>query len=124
MMLPGYGHWTVNITGEPLIVSNWICDDFSSHYESSRATRGPACYVVAGSDGPELRRNPLYAHPPAQVQHCQTADVPELGLVAGRPIFAELSAGPSRWTYLCAPDAAPLDLKAAIRVTGTEPFPA
>lgn len=124
MMMPGYGHWTVNITGKPLIVSNWICDDFSSHYESARAARGPACYVVAGPDGPELRRNSLYAHPPAEVKHCQTADVPELGLIAGRPIFAELPSAPSRWTYLCEPDAAPVDLSAAIRVTGTEPFPA
>lgn len=124
MMLPGYGHWTVNVTGQPLIVSNWICDGFASHYESARAARGPACYVVQAAGEPGLRRNRLYAHPPEHVRHSQTTDVPELGLVAGRPIFAELPAAPSRWRYLCDPDAAPLHLGAAIRVTGTEPFPA
>jgi glucose-6-phosphate isomerase len=124
MMLPGHSHWTVNITEEPLIVSNWICDGFSSSYESARVARGPSCYVVAAAEGPELRRNPVYSHPPARVTHSQTADVPELGLVAGRPIFAELTAAPSRWRYLCDPDAAPLDLGAAIQVVGTEPFPA
>jgi glucose-6-phosphate isomerase len=124
MMLPGYGHWTVNVTGEPLIVSNWICGDFASHYDSAKAARGPCCYVIAGGNGPKLSRNPLYRHPPADVKHAQTADVPELGLVAGRPIFGALLAAPSRWQYLCDPDAAPIDLGVAIEVSGTEPFPA
>ncbi len=124
MMLPGYGHWTVNVAAEPLIVSNWICDGFESHYDSARAAHGPCCYVVAGENGPTLSRNPLYRHPPADVKHAQPVDAPGLGLVAGRPIFGALLAAPSRWQHLCDPDAAPADLAVAIEVTDTEPFPA
>jgi glucose-6-phosphate isomerase len=123
MMLPDYGHWTVNTTDQPLIVSNWICDDFSSHYCSVIAARGPCCYVVAGGSGSQLRRNPAYNDPPAQISHARTVGVRELGLVTGRPMFAELPCQPSRWRYLCHPDEAATDLPAAIRITHAEPFP-
>jgi len=124
MMLPEYGHWTVNATDDPLIVSNWICDDFSSHYDSVKAARGPCCHIVVGRDGPELRRNPLYTRPPAEARRARAVDVPELGLVAGRPMFVDLPSQPCRWRYLCDPGEASVDLHNAIEVTDTEPFPA
>lgn len=123
VMLPGYGHWTVNRTDEPLVVSNWICDDFSSDYGSARAARGPSCYVVAGAGGVELRRNPSYRHPPTQVKHGRPRDVPELGLVTGKPIFRELPLCPARWRYLCDPASAGVDLQTAIDIAATEPLP-
>ncbi|MGQ9729924.1 MAG: glucose-6-phosphate isomerase family protein [Candidatus Zipacnadales bacterium] len=123
MMLPGYGHWTVNVTPQPLVVSNWICADFSSHYASVIAARGPCCYVVVGTDGPRLARNPNYAHPPSVVRHARPVPVPRLGLVPGRPMFHELHRHPDRWRYLCDPVTAAVALDTALTIDRTEPFP-
>ena len=124
MLPPNYGHWTVNVTDGPLVVCNWICADFESHYEPAVQTRGPCCYVVAGEDGPRYERNPHYAHPPAELRHARPLDAPQLGLRPGQPILTALLREPDIWRYVCNPDAAPVDLRSAIRVRETDPFPA
>ncbi len=43
VMFPGYGHLTVNPGKEPLVMSNWICDMFSSDYEKVKELAG-FCY--------------------------------------------------------------------------------
>jgi glucose-6-phosphate isomerase, archaeal len=117
MMLPDYGHWTVNATPEPLIVSNWICEDCESCYGVMARTRGPCVYVVAESGKVGYVRNGLYGHPPETIGVGRPADVPALGLVRGYPIFADLVAAPARWRYLCEPEDSPVDLRSAMEVT-------
>jgi glucose-6-phosphate isomerase len=123
MLPPNYGHWTVNATDGPLVIANWIAAGFESDYEPAQAARGPCCRVLAGEDGPRFSANPRYAHPPAALRHGRPVDVPELGLVAGRPIFGALLREPDVWRYVCDPRTAPVDLQSAIRVTQTDPFP-
>jgi len=123
IMLPGYGHWTVNVTPEPLVFSNWISADFSSYYESAIRARGPCCHVKVGPRTPKYARNRLYLHVPAKLKHARPVAAPELGLVPGRPILRELQQRPERWTYLCDSEQAAVSLRSAMRITRAEPFP-
>jgi glucose-6-phosphate isomerase len=123
MMLPDYGHWTVNATDEPLVVSNWICDDFRSDYEPAVRAQGACCHLLADRGGVALRPNPRWAQPPPSVLRARPKEAPALGLVAGQPVFANLTTHPWRWRYLCDPVEAETDLRSAIEVTDTEPFP-
>jgi len=124
MLPPNCGHWTVNVTGEPLVICNWISADFSSYYESVEQAHGPCCYVKVGPDGPLYQRNRGYAHPPAHLRHARPVEAPELGLRADQPIFRALHERPEQWRYLCNPSAAPVDLFRAIEIIRTDPFPA
>jgi glucose-6-phosphate isomerase len=123
MMLPEYGHWTVNVTEEPLVIANWIDPRFSSYYASVEAARGPGCYVRPGADGLRLTRNGRYTQVPELLRRARTVDVPELGLLARRPLSTELPRDPARWRYLCDPAKAAVELMDAIEIVSTEPFP-
>jgi len=116
LMLPDYGHWTINATDRPLVVSNWICADCGSYYESMSLTRGPCYHVVALADGPCYVRNELYVHLPPELTVARPQDAPALGLVRDQPIFPDLLAHPERWRYLCEPDEAEVDLRSAIEI--------
>jgi glucose-6-phosphate isomerase len=119
MMLPDYGHWTVNATDRPLVVSNWVCADCESYYRSMPLTRGASCHVLARPAGPFYARNQRYAHGPEQLTFARPEDAPALGLLRGRPIFQDLLARPQRWRYLCEPDEAEVELRSAIEVQET-----
>ncbi|MBM3500737.1 MAG: hypothetical protein FJX74_18925 [Armatimonadetes bacterium] len=123
LLPPNYGHWTVNTGAAPLVVCNWIAADFESDYAPVLAARGPAGYVKATPDGPGLAANLRYAHLPAELGHAEPLDAPELGLETGRPIFQALLDRPSVWRWVCDPELAPVDLRSAIRITRTDPFP-
>jgi len=116
MMLPDYGHWTINTTNRPLVVSNWICADCQSYYESMSLSRGPCYHVVALADGPSYVRNGLYVNVPPELTIARPQDAPALGLVRDQPILQDLLAHPQRWRYLCEPDEAEVDLHSAIEV--------
>jgi glucose-6-phosphate isomerase len=123
MLPPDYGHWTVNVTDAPLVICDWIGADSESDYAAVREARGPCCYVKVGEDGPRYGWNARYERPPEHLRHARPVDVPELGLVAGRPIFADLHRQPETWRYICDPDTAAADLWSAIQITRTDPFP-
>lgn len=44
---PNYGHVTINPSNKKLVMSNWVCRDFSSIYEPYTKYRG-ACYYYTG----------------------------------------------------------------------------
>jgi len=123
MLPPNYGHWTVNVTEAPLVICNWISADFRSDYAPAVEARGPCCHVKVAENGPRYERNPHYGRPPDRLRHARPVDAPELGLMAGRPMFAELHRRPDAWRYLCDPDTAAADLWSAIAITRTDPFP-
>lgn len=124
MLLPNYGHWTVNVGESPLVISNWVCASFRSLYEPVIQARGPAVRVVAGANGPTYEANRTYSYLPQSIKYARPVPVPALGLEAGQPIFNGLLGQPHLWRYLCTPAAREQELGAAIEVLRTEPFPA
>ncbi len=101
MMPPDYGHVTVNTGAEPLVTVNWVCTDFTSHYYSVEQMRGFAYYLLAG-EPPALERNPMYREAPP-VRYAVPADVPELGLISGRPVYTECVRSPNKFAFVREP---------------------
>lgn len=46
IMPPHFGHITINPFSEPLVMSNWVADDFSSEYELYKKNKGGGFYVT------------------------------------------------------------------------------
>ncbi len=60
---PGFGHLTVNVGPEPLLVSNLVLAEGEALYEPFARSRGGAWYVLKGDElaGFRLRPNPSYS---------------------------------------------------------------
>ncbi len=87
IMPPGYGHVTINPLAEPLVMSNWVSDRFSSFYGSVEDARGFAWYVVNSGGEPSYLENKNYAQGVPNVHWAEVREVPELGIVSDRPLY-------------------------------------
>jgi glucose-6-phosphate isomerase len=101
VMPPGYGHVTINTLNEPLVTVNWVADSFTSYYYSVEQTRGFAYYLLAGEE-PTFERNPRYSDAPP-VRVARPRDVPELGVMAGVPIYTACISNPSKFEFVAQP---------------------
>ncbi|MBN2110382.1 MAG: glucose-6-phosphate isomerase [Methanosarcinaceae archaeon] len=79
---PGYGHITINATGETLKMANWVARAFSSVYEPIKDMSGAAYYLLV--DG--FVTNPDYSSVPP-IRSMETRNYPELGLLSGRDMY-------------------------------------
>ncbi|MFA5156062.1 MAG: transaldolase family protein [Candidatus Omnitrophota bacterium] len=93
IMLPGYGHVSVNLSETaPLVLANWLTWNQSSEYGSFKDKGGAAYYVVKNGDGqPELRPNPKYVVAqgtlPEPRQMVAKDGIEVFGLKRGEPIY-------------------------------------
>lgn len=103
MMPPGYGHVTINTLEVPLVMSNWVCADFSSHYQSVAKCHGFAYWLVKNGEDLEWIQNPTYpAHLPT-LRFGEPRPVPELGLEAGVPMYSVCREHPELFAFLLRP---------------------
>ena len=105
VMLPGFGHLTANAFDEPLVMANWIRDDFAYDYGPYRALRGGGYRIICGSvpDTIEFEENGNYREVPELVK-LRPREVPGLGLTRSRPLYA-LSGELEQLRFLCEPAA-------------------
>jgi glucose-6-phosphate isomerase len=93
IMLPGYGHVSVNLSEtEPLVMANWLTWHQSSFYGSFKEKRGAAYYVIKNNQGQtELIPNAEYLKTqkelPAPRQMLPEDEIPAFGLTRGKPIY-------------------------------------
>jgi glucose-6-phosphate isomerase len=105
VMPPDYGHVTVNLPGKPLVMTNWVCSEFTSYYGSVEQCRGFAYYMVKGADGkPAFVPNPTYANELPPIRYAVCNPVPELGLIAGEPMYLSAESNPQTFRYIARPD--------------------
>jgi glucose-6-phosphate isomerase len=105
-MLPGYGHVTINVGDEPLVMANWVAAAFRSEYGDYRERHGAAYYALDGAPGAvRWQANPRYGPVPAP--RVVAARCPEewTGLRPGRPMYGDGAAHPERLAYLVDPKA-------------------
>jgi glucose-6-phosphate isomerase len=72
---PGYGHVTINASGENLEMANWVCRDFTSIYEPIKRLSGASYFLL--KDG--FVKNPLYKNV-SSIRHLKPLNHEELGL--------------------------------------------
>jgi len=92
IMLPGYGHVSVNISEtEPLIMADWLTWHQKSYYGSFGKNRGAAFYAIKNDKGElELAINTEYVKnvKPEDIQQKVPKDgIPVFGLKRGEPIY-------------------------------------
>ncbi len=103
IMPPDYGHVTINTLDVPLVMCNWVCDDFSSYYESVEQARGFAYYLVKEADEDKWIVNDKYANPIPPPREAQVQPVPEIGLETGVPMYTACRENPQLFAFLARP---------------------
>ncbi len=105
IMPPNYGHVTINPDPtRPLVMANWVCDWFSSYYESVKEARGFAYYYVQGDGGePQWVPNRTYRQPLPELRHAKPLPAPEIGLEAGKPMYTAAIENPDKFEWVCRP---------------------
>lgn len=101
---PHFGHVTVNIGDEPLIMSNWVATGFDSEYQDVEAMKGMAYYAIESADGkPAFVFNNNYQY--VTTLGCiETTDYPEFGLYKGKPMYNLIEEDPERLEFLVKPE--------------------
>ncbi len=100
IMPPGYGHVTVNELDEPLLMSNWVSNRFSSFYGSVEEARGFSWYVVNDGGKPSYLENKNYVQGVPAVRWAEVQEVPELGLTWDTPLYRACAEAPEKFEFL------------------------
>jgi glucose-6-phosphate isomerase len=100
---PGYGHITINPGPSILIMSNWVCSDFASVYGPIKEWGGAAYFEVADGKESQFIVNPRY-QPTPRLSTRNVEDMPEFGLVRGRPMYPEFLKAPEKFGFLPDPE--------------------
>lgn len=58
---PNYGHVTINELDEPIVMANWVCDDFKSVYGDYEDKSGAAYYLMVNG---KIEKNSRYENLP------------------------------------------------------------
>jgi glucose-6-phosphate isomerase, archaeal len=101
---PGYGHITINPGPGILVMSNWVASDFSSVYGPIRELGGGAFFELVNNDGDDLFVvNPRYQPSPGFSSR-NVEDLPEFGLVRGKPMYRAFLEAPAKFAFLTHPE--------------------
>ena len=103
IMPPDYGHVTVSTLDVPLVMCNWVCDDFSSYYQSVEEARGFAYYRVRENNQGQWIINDNYAKAIPQVREARPQPVPEIGLKSGVPMYISCRENPQLFAFIVRP---------------------
>lgn len=91
---PSYGHNTINVFDEPLLMANWISESAKYDYDPYKNNNGASYHFV--SDGHAYRqaghllditKNPAYESVP-EIKKIRTKEMPEFGLSKNRPLYS------------------------------------
>lgn len=102
VMLPGYGHVTVNVGNEPLVLANWVDPAFQSLYDAYRSLGGAAYHLVDDGGRPAAVPNPRYARLPAP-RWIAPADTWRPLPPPSLPMYAACLADPDRFEAVLRP---------------------
>lgn len=112
LIAPGYGHVTVNVGPDWLVMANWVARGFSSDYERVREDGGAAVFVVGGEGGAAEgwcwlpnRRALGGAHSTGDAKGADGLAPRTLAARAADPIFPLLSSAPGALECLVSPEA-------------------
>ena len=103
IMLPGFGHVSVNPEpNQKLVISNFIATNFENNYEIYTKLRG-ACYYIISKNGEfEFVANPNYKEVPALIR-ARPKQIPEIGIVWSKPLYS-LVENPEHLSFLSSSD--------------------
>lgn len=87
IILPGFGHVSINAFREPLVMANWIAGACTYDYEPYRRLHGSGYWLLEGQgDTIEFEANPNYSSV-AELSKLRPREVPEFGLLRTTPLY-------------------------------------
>ncbi|MCR4368672.1 MAG: glucose-6-phosphate isomerase [archaeon] len=99
VMLPGFGHITVNPSGkEALVMANWVFPGFASDYGPIEKLGGGQWFETTKG----FVANKKYGEAP-NVQLISPRDFEEFGFSNSRPMYADAIANPAKFEWLSKP---------------------
>ncbi len=84
---PGFGHNTINVWNEPLLMANFISEKAEYDYEPYKNNHGAMYYFLKNDNLIDIVKNPNYDSVP-EIQKIRTQEYPEFGLVKNQPIYS------------------------------------
>jgi glucose-6-phosphate isomerase len=112
IMPPDFGHITINIDSEPLVMSNWVCADFQSDYSEIKNFQGGCYYLTKGADGYQAIKNSKYTSVP-ELKVMIPKELEQFALKFSEPMYQTGMAGIDKLDYLVKPE----DFKDQLRPT-------
>lgn len=102
---PGYGHVTINLGSQVLVMTNLVEKDFKSIYGPYRDRRGAAYYCIQDEDHEAAFLENEHYDEVADPRMLPVEERPEAGLRDGVPLYRAAVADPARFSYLVRPQA-------------------
>lgn len=104
IMLPGFGHVSVNAFDGPLLMANWIDDTFEYDYGPYERFRGAGYWMVEGlmPDTIEFEKNTHYGAVP-ELKKLRPKELPEFGLLSSKPAYTPVE-DLAKLRFLSAPE--------------------
>jgi len=99
VMPPHFGHITINPLPSPLVMSNWVCDDFNSQYESYQKHQGGAFYITKT----KIIKNKHYQKL-SKLIRVKPKELPRFALKFGKPMYASGTQNIKALNYLVNPE--------------------
>jgi glucose-6-phosphate isomerase len=87
---PGYGHNTINVFNEPLLMANWMSEKAKYDYEPYKNNHGAMYYFLANNNFVDIIKNPNYKLVP-DIKKIKTKEYPELGLTKNKTLYSLVS---------------------------------
>lgn len=82
---PNFGHVTINVGPEPLVMSNWVARDFDSEYENFKSLQGACYYILSGSPY-RVVKNKKYENQ-AKLKKARPLPQADFNLEFGKPMY-------------------------------------
>lgn len=100
---PNYGHITINPGPEPLVMSNWVAEDFSSTYEGIKKMGGGTYFEVEERGTEFFTPNIRYTQI-SPIREMKPKEMPPLGLVWKTPMYLSCLENPKQFRFLTHPE--------------------
>lgn len=103
IMPPDFGHVTINIDNEPLVMSNWVCSGFQSDYSEIKKFQGVCYYLLKSGSGYQVVKNPKYSQV-ADIKTKTPKELEQFALRFSQPMYQLGIANISNLEYLVKPE--------------------
>ena len=85
---PAYGHNTINVFDEPLIMANWLSNSADPYdYEPYKILNGASYRLIAEGDLVDIVKNPAYESAP-DIRKIRPKEMPQFGLIKKQPLYS------------------------------------
>lgn len=103
IMPPDFGHITINMDTEPLVMSNWVSNSFKSDYTEIINHKGASHYIYVSDGTFKVENNKNYSKVP-ELKILRPKAQPEFALEFGKPMYKTAIAEVEKLAYLDNPE--------------------